>query len=139
MKNKIIKKSYGLTLIELVIVVAILGIIAAVAIPSYDRYKRKGYRMDAISYLTKAAAFEENWMAEHGSYTEDKTKIGGNTTEHDHYNITVTGGSTFLIAATAIGAQASDLDCASFTIDSVGRKKAKDSDNNDNSAKCWGR
>lgn len=139
MKSKLTKRTDGFTLIEILITVALLGIIAAIAMPAYDRYKRKGYRMDAISYLTKAAAFEENWMAEHGVYTAVKTNIGGDTTEHNLYTITVTGGPTFSITAAAKGAQTSDSDCVSYTIDSVGRKTALDSDSNDNSGKCWGR
>jgi type IV pilus assembly protein PilE len=139
MKSNRIKKTKGLTLIEMIIVVAILGIIGAVAFPAYDRYKRKGNRIDAIDYLTKAAAFQENWMAEHGTYTTDKTKLGGNTTERNLYNITVSGGTSYTITATATGGQAKDSDCVSFSIDSIGRKKSLDSDSDDSSAKCWGR
>ncbi len=136
------KKTHGFTLIELVIAVAIIGILAAIAYPAYDRYKRKGYRMDAITYLTQAAAFEENWMADKGVYTSDKTKLGGNTTERNLYNIVValsSGNTVFSISATAQSGQAADTDCASFTIDSIGRKTALDSGSNDNSSKCWGR
>lgn len=139
MKTKIITKSRGFTLIEVVITMAILGLIVAVAIPSYDRYKRKGYRMDAISYLTTAATLEENWMAEHGTYTTDKTKLGGNTTEYDHYDIVVqAGSSTFSITATAKNNQATDTDCIKYTIDNVGRKLAERGDTTDNSTRCWG-
>ncbi|MCW8900717.1 MAG: type IV pilin protein [Gammaproteobacteria bacterium] len=116
---------------------------AAVSFPAYDRYRQKGKRMDAITYLTQAAAFEENWIAENGAYTSDKTKLtkdGSTTTEHDNYAITVSAaGSTFSITAAAKGSQIGDTDCASFTIDNVGRKTAKKSDNSDNSSICWGR
>ena len=138
MKNIIIQTSKGFTLIELIIAVAIVAIIASIAIPAYDRYKLKGYRMDAISYLTRAAALEENWMAENGVYTATLANLGGATTGRDHYTITATGGATFLITATAKASQTADTDCAIFTIDNLGRKLAQQSDATDNSSRCWG-
>ena len=134
------KKMQGFTLIELIISVAIIGILAAIAFPAYDRYKRKAYRMDAISYLTKAAAFEEKWMAENGTYTTTYANIGGATTAEDHYTIVATapGGNTFLITATAKGAQVSDSDCFEYSIDHIGRKLAEKDNTNDNSKICWG-
>ena len=140
MKTQSNKMTKGFTLTELIITIAVLGIIAAVAIPSYDSYKRKGYRMDAISYLTAAAAFEEEWMSENSSYTSNKANIGGDDTQEDHYTITVTADATsFTITATPKGAQTSDKDCAEYSIDHIGRKLAEKDDASDNSTKCWGR
>ena len=81
---------------------------------------------------------EKNWMAENGNYTNSLSNIGGANTDKDHYTIEATGGSTFLITATAKGAQTSDTDCNVYTIDNFGRKLAKKSDTFDNSQKCRG-
>ena len=141
MKRNIIKRDRGFTLIELMITIAILAIIAAIAIPSYDRYKRKGYRMEAISFLSNVAAYQENWFAENGAYTANPSKLsktGITTLDHYSLSVNVGDGSTFLVTATAKLTQTSDKDCYKYTIDNLGRKKAEKDDASDNSRICWG-
>ena len=57
-----------MTLIELMIVIAIVGILAAVAIPIYTQYRSRGYVTEAKGALLRVAQEEENYKAEHGSY-----------------------------------------------------------------------
>ena len=52
-KNKQISKQKGLTLIELMITVAILGVIAAIALPNYQNYIQKSRRADATTTILK--------------------------------------------------------------------------------------
>ena len=59
----------GMTLIELVIVVAIVGILAAVAIPIYSGSRSRGYLTEAKRALLTVYQEEENYKAEHGVYS----------------------------------------------------------------------
>lgn len=61
--------SYGITLLELVTVILIIGIIAAVAYPSYIDTVRKGRRADAVTSLLKLQIDQEQWRANHSEYT----------------------------------------------------------------------
>ena len=58
----------GLTLIELLIVIAIIGILAAVAVPTYTGYMVRARRADAKTILEQVRAAQEMWRGEHGSY-----------------------------------------------------------------------
>jgi prepilin-type N-terminal cleavage/methylation domain-containing protein len=63
-------KNFGFTLIELMIVVAIVGVLAAVAIPSFQRYSYQARITDATRYLFDASRDQERSLTEKGSYAE---------------------------------------------------------------------
>jgi len=77
-KHRYRYKASGFTLIELLIVVAIIGIIAAIAIPSYQGYIERGHRADTMSELQNIANTIESRKIEQGRYSNDLlTGLGG--------------------------------------------------------------
>lgn len=62
------KHSHGFTFIELSVVLAILGILAAIAIPQYSNYRERAYNQTAISDLRNVAAAQESFFADHQTY-----------------------------------------------------------------------
>jgi type IV pilus assembly protein PilE len=143
----------GFSLIELMIVVVIVSILAAIAVPSYLSSIRQSRRTDAKSALLDLAAREERWFAtNNGTYTTVATNLGYSGTwpvvvGSGYYQIqqpTVTTGSTTAVATFTITAvpvpgsdQANkDLACTSFTIDNTGKQSATGSDVNP-SINCW--
>ena len=62
------KYSHGFTFIEFSVVLAILGILAAIAVPQYSSYRERAYNQTAISDLRNVAAAQEAFFADHQSY-----------------------------------------------------------------------
>jgi len=132
-KNK--NKSSGFTLIELMITVAIVGIIASVAYPSYVDSVARSDRTEAQRELLRIANLEEQFFSDNRVYTTDMTKLtlpASALTESGNYQITATiTASTFKLTATAKASQLTkDPDCTTLSIDETGKKTAENTT-------CW--
>jgi len=71
------KDKEGFTLIELMIVIAIIGILAAIAIPQFSTYRSRSYNYAAKSDLRNAATAQETYFVENQSYANNLSLITG--------------------------------------------------------------
>jgi type IV pilus assembly protein PilE len=136
-------KFKGFTLAELMITVAIVGILSAVAYPSYTSYVSKSNRGESQRELAKIAALQEQYFIDHRTYSDDLELLGFSAdpyiTSSGNYSISSVIGSfggvagvTFTLTATAKNTQLSqDTDCTWLSINENGQKSAE-------SAICWG-
>ncbi len=125
----ITKHALGFTLIELMITVAIVGILAAVAYPSYTNFVLSSNRSEGERELLHLANLQEEAFIDRRTYTVDMTDLGmtnnPHVTEFGNYSIggtTANGGTTFILTATAQGAQANDAGCTVLTVNEAGQK-----------------
>ena len=120
----------GFTLTELMIVLVIVAILAAVALPGYQNILIDSRRADAKIALTDAAARQERWFTENNGYTTNVNNIGGSDgaleSPEEHYAITIAapcGNTTcFTLTATPQGSQADDTYCGNLTLSHLGEK-----------------
>lgn len=98
----------GFTLIELMVVVAVVAILAAIAIPNFLEQSKKGRRSEAMSAVGELQLRQERWRAEHPSYGSE-TDLG-TLPASDSYTFDVAdeSASTYTITATAVGKQEGD-------------------------------
>ena len=113
----------GFTLIELMIVVAVVAILAAIAIPMFGEQMAKGRRSEAMSTLTDLQLREERWRSNHGTYAtfDELTGSAAASTAfnagQDNYDFSVSGntGTDVLLTATPKNAQDGDR-CGNFLL-----------------------
>jgi type IV pilus assembly protein PilE len=122
----------GFTLIELLIAVVVVGILAAVAFPSFMDSIRKGRRSEAFAALTQVQQAQERWRGSRPSYAGNArlTAAPGSgedaglgllaTTPGGYYSIAISGesetGYTATATAVASTSQASDVNCKTMAV-----------------------
>lgn len=144
----------GFSLIELLIVLAIIGVLAVVATMSYGQYITRANRADAKIELMRIAQIQERYFSNSQpiGYAEDLIELGvlpeGSSpkdsffTENNHYQIKmVATDSAFELTATAKSArQLRDEECQMFSINSAGKESAANkSGESDETGSCWSR
>lgn len=144
------QQEHGFTLIELIVAVAIIGLLAAVAIPAYQEYVLQGGRSEGQAKLLEVMQMQERFYSQNQTYTTN-LGVGGLAfagvaaaaaapSERGRYLVTAglcaAGAITNCVRLSAApqGAQASDLECATLTIDSRGTKTENGAGN---LADCW--
>ena len=118
----------GFTLIEVMIVVSIVAILAAVATPLYSDQVRRGHRASAQAVLLDAAVRQRQFLIDQRSFAASTSELGVTVPSSltGHYTVTVTAPvgavpPTFMILATPSGSQASDR-CGTLSVDQAGAR-----------------
>lgn len=103
----------GFTLVELMIVTAIVGILASIAVPSFQEPLQRARRIDGISALLQLQLSQEQWRSGNTRYANLGELRSPATSSQRYYTLAVTDAtaSGYSLIATATGAQASDRRC----------------------------
>ena len=134
-----ISRPAGFTLIEIMVVVGILAIIAAVAFPAYQAQALKSKRADGIAMLMEVAAKQERYLVDHSAYTSDMTLLGYSASpvasQKGYYQVSAVlsnSNLSYALTATAQPGQSAD-ECGNLILSSSGQRTWSSS----TATKCW--
>lgn len=135
----------GVTLLELLVALAVIGILVSLTVPAYQRHLRRAHRVDATTALHDLLGAQERFHLRHGAYSSDLSAappagLGiGAISPGGRYSINVAlsaDGQSFIATATPTreGGQADDAECLAFSVDQRGRRAVSGSGD---AASCW--
>jgi type IV pilus assembly protein PilE len=131
----------GFTLIEVMIVVAIVAILSAIAIPNYSQYIERGRRAEARAGLQQAGLWMERAQTAIGTYPLTAAFPQSlNSVPSGQYTIALVsvGGLAYTLTATPTGSQATD-GCGIFTLTETGVRGVTGNTGTWDAAQCWQR
>ncbi len=137
-----LRREHGVTLIELIIAMTVVGILTAIAIPNYRSYTLRVHRADAKTGLLAMASSLERCYTRDNVYNGPSCAVSANgpqSSTNGFYLITPTipaDGGSYTLAAVPQGAQADDTTCGSLTLDSLNNRQITGTGS---ATDCWAR
>ena len=137
-KTRAPRRLHAFSLIEIMIAIVIVGVLAALAYPTYLQHVRESRRTDAMDTLLALQQAQVKWRARHGAYTASLTDLGwvpGNSDSREgYYAVQIAVATSYAFTATATpkpgGLQAADT--CGFSVNPDGPVIATDADR-----QCW--
>ena len=131
----------GFTLIEMMIVLVVIAVLAAIALPSYRRYMARGHRAEAKAALLQVVQWMERANTANAEYpTGQPTQIMLQALKPPHYTLSLQDSSSsgFTVIATRADVMLGDA-CGDLTLTHTGLRGAQDYSVGNVAKECWGR